>query len=261
MISLDSNIILRDGRTGLYVGDDIRLGTWGMHSSLRIESPVHLGKMQLDCGSIGAFTQINMWAAETNTEECFIDCQSIGRYCSIARGVKIGFAGHSTTFLSSNTLFKFNKNASEFTPFLKKRDAKWESEKKVQNLNSWKKALPIIGNDVWIGYGVIILNGVTISDGAVLAAGAVVTKDVPPYAIVGGNPAKVIKYRFSELLIDRLKKCKWWEYDPSMLVGLDINEPEKCIKDIEERIASGEWEKYTSPILTINLENGTYEET
>ena len=70
---------------------------------------------------------------------------------------------------------------------------------------------PIIGNDVWIGANAIILQGVTIGDGAIIAAGAVVTKDVPPYAIVGGVPAKVIKYRFSDDVILKLLEIKWWD--------------------------------------------------
>jgi len=70
---------------------------------------------------------------------------------------------------------------------------------------------PIIGNDVWIGANAIILQGVTIGDGAIVAAGAVVTKDVPPYAIVGGVPAKVIKYRFPDSTIVKLLEIKWWD--------------------------------------------------
>ena len=69
-----------------------------------------------------------------------------------------------------------------------------------------------IGNDVWIGANVIILSGVSIGDGAIIAAGAVVTKDVEDYSIVGGVPAKLIKYRFSKEQIHRLQKIKWWDW-------------------------------------------------
>lgn len=76
-----------------------------------------------------------------------------------------------------------------------------------------RKGQVLIGNDVWIGDGVTILGGVRIGDGAVIAAGAVVVKDVPPYAIVGGNPTKIIKYRFPEETIERLRRIAWWDWD------------------------------------------------
>jgi chloramphenicol O-acetyltransferase type B len=77
-----------------------------------------------------------------------------------------------------------------------------------------------VGNDVWIGAGSIILDGVSIGDGAIVAAGAVVNKDVPPYAIVGGVPARIIRYRFDEETIDALLEWRWWELDNSQLQSL-----------------------------------------
>lgn len=72
----------------------------------------------------------------------------------------------------------------------------------------------VIGNDVWIGQDVLILStGINIGDGAIVAAGSVVTKDVPPYAIVGGVPARIIKYRFEDHIIEQLMQLKWWQYD------------------------------------------------
>lgn len=75
MIRLNQNISLRDGRIGIYVSEEVRLGTWGMNPQMHVETPVHLGKSLIDCGHIGAFTQINMWDAPTSTTECFIDAK------------------------------------------------------------------------------------------------------------------------------------------------------------------------------------------
>lgn len=75
-----------------------------------------------------------------------------------------------------------------------------------------RKGSVIIQNDVWVGYGVLIMAGVTLHNGCVVAAGSVVTKDVPPYAIVGGNPAKVIRYRFDDEIIDGLQRIAWWDW-------------------------------------------------
>jgi acetyltransferase-like isoleucine patch superfamily enzyme len=80
------------------------------------------------------------------------------------------------------------------------------------NLDSSSKGPVIIGNDVWVGYGSIILSGVKIGDGAIIGAGSIVTQDVPPYAIVGGNPARLIRYRFSQDKIAKLLEIAWWNW-------------------------------------------------
>lgn len=95
--------------------------------------------------------------------------------------------------------------------------------------NNWGKETPTIGNDVWIGSDVTIYSGVTIGDGAVIAGQSVVTKPVPPYAVVGGNPAKVLKYRFDDAIIQDLLDVKWWELPDEFIhtlccVDTDIEE-------------------------------------
>lgn len=95
-----------------------------------------------------------------------------------------------------------------------------------------------IGSDVWVGANVQIKTGVTIGNGAIIAAGSVVTKDVPPYAVVGGVPAKLIRYRFDEATIARLQKLAWWRFD---ITGLDIDTRDVpgSLTSLEEMIAAG----------------------
>lgn len=122
----------------------------------------------------------------------------IGKFCSIASNVSIGPGIHKIDGVSTHPAF-FSYN----TPLIKTFADKdvFESSKKT-----------LVGHDVWIGENVIVIDGVIIGSGAVIAAGAVVTKDVAPYAIVGGVPAKLIRYRFSSDRINELLESKWWDY-------------------------------------------------
>jgi len=126
-----------------------------------------------------------------------VDRLIIGKYCSIGSGavfIMAGNQGHRSDWVST---FPFYYQANIF-----------KSSK-----NPYEKAGDTcIGNDVWIGTEAMIMAGVTIGSGAIISARAVVTKNVPPYAIVGGNPAQIIKYRFSEGEIEKLLKLKWWDW-------------------------------------------------
>jgi virginiamycin A acetyltransferase len=115
---------------------------------------------------------------------------TIGKYCQLGRDLAFHPTNHPISYLTTYI------NANLYTGELKSL----KTEKPI-----------IIGNDVWIGHGVIVLAGVTVGDGAILAAGAVVTRDVEPYSIVAGNPAKPIRKRFSEELIQELQSFKWWD--------------------------------------------------
>lgn len=128
------------------------------------------------------------------------DKLQIGKFCSIACGAKFLFNSANHT-LSSLSTYPFPLFFEE-----------WELEKKDVTKAWDNKGDIIIGNDVWIGYEAVVLAGVTIGDGAIVGTRAVVTKDVPPYMIVGGVPAKPIKKRFSEETISALLEIQWWNW-------------------------------------------------
>lgn len=128
------------------------------------------------------------------------DKMVIGKFCSIACGARFLFNSANHTMSSLSTY--------PFPLFFEEWDLKREDV-----VSSWdNKGNIIIGSDVWIGYEAVILAGVTIGDGAIIGSRAVVTKDVPPYTIVGGIPAKPIRKRFDDKTISRLLQIKWWDW-------------------------------------------------
>lgn len=141
---------------------------------------------------VGKYTYIS--------DECKFYNTTLGRFCSIGPGVRCGMGIHpSERFVSTHpAFFSVLKQAQET----------------FVDRNYFKELLPVvIGNDVWIGANAIILDGVKIGDGAIIGAGAVVTKDIEPYAIVGGVSAKLIRYRFSQDQIYLLMQNPWWDKD------------------------------------------------
>ena len=174
-------------------------------SPFRYEAPVRLGRnvaVHPDV-QVGAHSYMNSGVIRERTD--------IGRYCSIAYDVAIGLGAHATNLLSSH-------------PFA----TKLVSREYVNPWTSWKERT-IIEDDVWIGRGVTVLQGVRMGVGSVAAAHAVVREDVPPYAIVGGVPAKVIRYRFDESTIKRLVESQWWMLPLDILNTFETDEIDACI--------------------------------
>lgn len=169
-----------------------------------------------DRAEIGDYTYgkplVFHWEEETKLK--------IGKFCSISDEVKIFLGGNHR--IDWTTTYPFAGLTGE-----------WPEAETVSDHNISKGDV-VIGNDVWIGYGASILSGVTIGDGAVIGAFALVTKDVAPYSIVGGNPAKEIKKRFSEEKIAELLKLKWWNWP---VEKIKKNIPQLCSENIQEILA------------------------
>ncbi|MFP7481706.1 glycosyltransferase [Weissella paramesenteroides] len=156
----------------------------------------------------------------------------VGRYSSIAPGAtRMGTSHPIERFTTSNLTYETTSSA--FSKYFNDNDQSFENFPTVPN--SHKNFQPIvIGNDVWIGQDVTFSgNGIKIGNGAIVASKAVVTKDVPPYAVVGGIPAKVIKYRFPDDIIRKLEELKWWQYDP---IQLQLSSTDLPIEDFIKHV-------------------------
>lgn len=137
---------------------------------------------------------------------CLIINTRIGNFCSIADDVTIGNGHHPLDWVSSSCAFYKGRDS------ISKRLATLSFDTSAKET--------VIENDVWIGMGARIKSGVTIGNGAVIGMGAIVTHDIPPYAIVAGSPARIIKYRFDETTVEKLLKTQWWDFDEAKLKEL-----------------------------------------
>lgn len=156
----------------------------------------------------------------------------IGKYCSIGENVQLGLNWHDMALLTTSPIVHIREagktidELKKFPPMQNQEFIKFQNKKQIPD-----KLKPVhIGNDVWCGNNVIIFGGLTIGDGAVIGAGSVVTHDVPPYSVVAGVPARIIRYRFDEKTIKELLKLKWWNYSEDIISQLPIHNIDKCIK-------------------------------
>lgn len=184
------------------------LNSLAKHTVARLEPGVSIGHCNLETAviDIGYKTYIRSGGVIQSTS-------SIGRYCSIGSHVYIGIQRdtHPMDWVSTHP-FSYTNTQLKYQPAVQ---------------------TSIIGHDVWIGTNAIIMSGVNIGTGAIIAAGALVTKDVAPYSIVGGNPAQEIKKRFNTELIEHLLASKWWHIEEKALKALPMNNPQAFLDALQ----------------------------
>jgi len=150
---------------------------------------------------------------------------TIGKFCSVAEGVCLGPSFHPISRISTHPFTYLRDEERKYGEIITPAD-------KVRPYNGCKAVT--IGNDVWIGRNAIVMDGVTIGTGAVIGAAAVVTKDVPPYAIVAGVPAKIIRYRFPPETVNRLLASRWWDYPYDFILNeLDFEDVQRSLDILE----------------------------
>jgi len=202
-----------------------------VHPSFKAE-PYSSFNNGLNVTSIGSFSYFNSVVPGNS-----LDMQ-VGRYCSIAGGLTVMGGNHPMDRFTTSSI-TYDRNFIICTKSIEDDDSHF----KIKPNKSNYKGQVIIGNDVWIGTRVTLSRGVNIGDGAVVASNALVTKDVPPYAIVGGNPAKIIRYRFDKDIISELCRIKWWQYK---YTDFDI-ESDLSIDKFINFIDTSDLEPYTPP--------------
>lgn len=172
---------------------------------------VQIGRNCLICKGVKIESNVNIGDYTYINLDTTVDSNvNIGKYCSISKNVFIAPGTHEYKYVTTHPIL--------FNLFWRKQMNILEKDNYIKKIGK-QDSITNIGNDVWIGLNAIIMRGITIGDGAVIGAGAVVTKDVEPYSIVVGNPAKHIKYRFESTYVEELKNMqkKWWDYSPEEL--------------------------------------------
>lgn len=198
------------------VADKVKIGTNTILENASLAGPNIIGRM-----SIVKNSSIGQFSTAGQLFRC-IDVD-IGAFCSIGDNVLMNAGEHPHSWLTTH-IFPFNHAAWDWCPSVD-----------LPNFTEWKtRERCTIGNDVWVGVNAVILTHASIGDGAVIAAGAVVHADVPPYAIVGGVPSRIIGYRFNAPTIARLLSAQWWNLPIEKILSLPVSDINACLDLIEE---------------------------
>jgi acetyltransferase-like isoleucine patch superfamily enzyme len=188
-----------------------------IRSTLRGPAGVNRNTLLGPDATVGRYFGVN--------ENSFIIRATIGNFCSMGARVSINPFNHPTDWLSVHE-FQYHAGAFDWVDEYNR----FERCERTPDMMT-----PItIGHDVWMGHNATVLAGVSVGNGAIVGAGAVVTKDVPPFAIVAGVPATVKRFRFSDQVIERITRLQWWDLDLADLNGLPFRDVERCLDALEE---------------------------
>jgi acetyltransferase-like isoleucine patch superfamily enzyme len=213
---IDSEI--NNGLTPVICRDVIRLNPGAQIYQTTFSGPLFLDRN----ARIGPGVKIGRYCSLGETS--LVARGTLGSFCAMAARVAVNPFNHPTNWLSIHE-FQFRSDSYDWVPEYRNmarlsRTADMFSEVKF-------------GNDIWVGNNVTVLGGVSVDNGAIIAAGSVVTKDVPPYAVVAGVPAVIKRFRFPEITIARLLRSKWWELELAQLSGLPFNDIDRCLEAVE----------------------------
>lgn len=209
-----------------------------------IEAPVRISETRIfHTFSFGAFSYVSGG---------FLYDVHVGRYCSLSNGLHIGQGNHPMDWLSSHP-FQYQNLLFAVGEGFPDRDIYRQDVQAVDKELSRIVPKPVktyIGNDVWLGHGVIAVNGVRIGDGCVVGGGSVVTKDLEPYSIAVGNPARVLKKRFPDPVIEKLLDLKFWDFAPWQLRHIKFNEIDRSLDQLAELRSAGA-QPYEPHVVTV----------
>lgn len=167
----------------------------------------------------------------------------VGRYCSIAKGVRFMDFAHPAGWATTSVPFFQAQGVSQKSSLRELCELAIASRKVSTEFRTYDptegKPYPRVHHDVWIGENVALAMGITIGTGAIIASGAIVTKDVPPYAVVAGVPAAVKKMRFDDVTIAALLESEWWSYDFVALSQFDVTNPLVFARSVSKAVANG----------------------